>query len=89
MALNWTGPAVANPFTLAMSRIQSRQAPAIAAAPAEQEPINVVQKTGPSLLNGQVTDLATGNPIAGAVVSVSGSGEFETKTGGNGALPVN
>ncbi|NQV36121.1 MAG: carboxypeptidase regulatory-like domain-containing protein [Phycisphaeraceae bacterium] len=89
LAVKWTGPAMANPFILATSQIQTRLASAIASEPIKQDPISVAPKTGPSLLNGRVTDLGTGDPIAGAAVSVSGSGTFETRTNAQGVYSFN
>ncbi len=84
LAVEWTGPAVANPFTLAMSDIQSRLETAVASGHAEENPAGVTVMTEPGLLSGRVTDLGTGNPIAGAMVLVSGSGTLETRTNNQG-----
>ena len=84
LALTWTGPTVANPFTLAVSQIQSRLDAAVVSAPGAQDPVSVTPAAGPSLLNGLVTDLVTGDPIAGAVVTVSGAGRFEATTNAQG-----
>jgi len=89
LALKWTGPTMANPFAQAVTRIQTRldTAPASAitlADPDIQEATATMAVAGPSVLNGQVTDLATGEPVAGAVVSVPGPGKFETQTNDKG-----
>ena len=89
LAVKWTGPAMANPFTLATSQIQTRLASAVASETVKQDPISVAPMTEPSLLNGQVTDLVTGDPIAGAVVSVSGTGTSETRTNAQGVYSFN
>ncbi|MCF7972757.1 MAG: carboxypeptidase regulatory-like domain-containing protein [Phycisphaerae bacterium] len=91
LAVRWTGPPVANPFTLAITQIQARlttmartQTPLEPGTPGTAVVPVATALAGPSLLTGQVTDAATGNPIAGAVVSVSGSGQFETQTNRQG-----
>jgi hypothetical protein len=91
LAMKWTGPAMGNPFTLAMSKIQTRLDAAQVANVSETS-TNTVALTppaeaavaGPSQLSGQVTDLTSGSPIPDALVSVSGSSRFETLTDSEG-----
>ncbi|MCP4452373.1 MAG: carboxypeptidase regulatory-like domain-containing protein [Planctomycetes bacterium] len=89
LAKRWTGPAIANPFTLAMSEIQDRVETVITSEASEQDPVGVAVITASSLVKGQVTDGVTGDPIAGALVSVSGSGSFETRTNAQGMYGFN
>ena len=89
-ALKWTGAALANPFTQAINQIQQRSTALAANETSTQEPqpteieatkpVSTQVATGPNLLKGQITDKETGEPIANATVSISGTGRHETQT---------
>ncbi len=91
LAMKWTGPVMGNPFVLAMTKIQTRldatQASSISQTSTNGVPLESPTEAsfaGPSQLSGHVTDMTTGIPIPGALVSVSGSSRFETQTNSQG-----
>lgn len=89
LAVKWAGSATGNPFTLAISEIQSRAHAAVASDSNTEDNVTVTPKAGLGFVTGQVTDLTTGAPIAGAFVSVTGSGKFETRTNSQGVYALN
>lgn len=94
-AVKWSGIPTANPYTQAINQIQQRNT--LLAAKTTNDTVEPVtqtatgpeltlhtDKTGPVFLQGQITDQNTGNPIAGALISISGSKPLQTLSDAQG-----